>query len=295
VERKGKLDPKTSDKNADGSFSEVMILNDAKSEDLLTFHIESDNPSLNLQILGKNNVEVEVAKDPSGDFKINTPTGALPADGDYRVRVTGVLTGRNAVPFKLKVNRLLTTDAYAKRLYNIDNDSNAPVEKTVAELEELVKLAPDDRYRSVTFGRIGDIHFKRLDVVKAEAAMDRMIKANGAVRIQISYDNKWRPMAKLRAGDFGFEDKRLGSLRIQAGQLTISDAKDKTLASLNGQQIRELSKTLVATYNLVTITANNTRRPYVFGSETMRQAEADLIIKLIQKHVMGKATVEDRR
>jgi hypothetical protein len=289
VERKGKLDPRTSDKNGSGGFFEEMILKDAKSEDLLSFQIESDNPSLGLQILGKNGAEVAVAKDPSGKFKINTPTGRLPANGDYRVRVTGVLNGRNAIPFKLEVNRLLTAVAYSERLGAIDNDSTAPVEKKVAELEELVKVAPDDRFRSLAYGRLIGFHLERMDVVKAEAAMDRMIKASGAVSFKIAYDNKWRTMAKSRAGGFGFEDNRVGSLKIQAGQLTISDARNKALATLTGQQIGELSKALVSAYNLVTITDNDKRKRYFFAPESMRQGEADLIIKMIQKHVMGKA------
>ena len=289
VERKGKLDPRTSDKNGAGGFFEEMILKDAKSEDLLSFQIESDNPSLGLQILGKNGSQVAVAKEPFGNFKINTPTGRLPANGDYRVRVTGILTGRNAVPFKLEVNRLLTDVAYSARFSEIDKNPTAPVEKKVAELEELVKLAPNDRFRSVTFGRLIGIHLERMDVVKAEAAMDRMIKASGVVSIQITFDNKWRPMAKSRAGGFDFADKRVGSLKIQPGQLTISDARDKQLVSLTGQQVGELSKTLVAAYNLVEIADNTKRKRYVFSPESMRQGDTDLIIKMIRKHVMGMA------
>jgi hypothetical protein len=289
VERKGKLDPRTSDKNASGGFFEEMILKDAKSEDLLSFHIESDNPSLGLQILGKNGAEVAVAKEPSGNFKINTPTGRLPANGDYRVRVTGVLIGRNAVPFKLEVNRLLTFVAYAERLRAIDNDSTATDDKKVAALEELVKLAPDGRLRSLTLGRLIDLYLKRMDVVKAEAAIDQVIKASGDVSFKIIYDNKWRKVVKSRAGGFTFEDRRAGALKIQSGQLTITDARDKALATLTGQQIRELSKDLVATYNLITITADSRGRQYVFASENMLQGEVDLIFKMIQKHVLGKA------
>jgi hypothetical protein len=289
VERKGKLDPRTSDKNGSGGFFEEMILKDAKSEDLLSFQIESDNPSLGLQILGKNGAQVAVAKEPFGNFKINTPTGRLPANGDYRVRVTGILTGRNAVPFKLEVNRLLTDVAYSQRFSEIDKNPTAPLEKKVAELEELVKLAPNDRFRSVTFGRLIGIHLERMDVVKAEAAMDRMIKASGVVSIQITFDNKWRPMAKSRAGGFDFADKRVGSLKIQPGVLTISDARDKQLVSLSGQQIGELSKTLVSAYNLVEIADNIKRKRYVFSPESTRQGDTDLIIKMIRKHVMGTA------
>ena len=54
-----------------------MILN-AKSDDRLSFHVEGENPLLGLQILDKNKAEVPIAKDPSGDFIINTPTGECP-------------------------------------------------------------------------------------------------------------------------------------------------------------------------------------------------------------------------
>jgi hypothetical protein len=41
---------------------------------------------------------------------------------------------------------------------------------------------------------------------------------------------------------------------------------------------------------LVEISTYNTRKPYIFAAGAMRQVEADLVIKLIQKHVMGKVT-----
>jgi hypothetical protein len=289
-ERKGRLDP--SDKGANGSSFEEMILLNAKSEDWLTFRIESDNPSLGLQILDKNNVEVAVAKDPSGDFKINTPTGGLPADGDYRIRVTCAIDGKNAVPFTIKVNRVgLTAIAYVERftkIYtNYHEDDPASVEETVTKLEELGRDSPS---RPTAFELLGRIYLDvRKDIVKAEAAMEQAIKANGVALIRISFDSQWRRMAKSRSGDFSFEEARSGWLKIGPGQLTLTDLSNKALASLNGQQIRELSKTLVGAYNLVTITANNARKPYVLAPKSMQEAEAELVIKLIQNHVMGKA------
>jgi hypothetical protein len=290
-ERKGRLDPKTSDKNADGRFYEEMILN-AKSEDWLTFHVEGDNPLLGLQILDKNNAEVEVAKDASGDFKINTPTGGAPYDGEYRVRVTGVLIGKNAAPFKVNVNRLgLTSVAYVERfntIYtNYREDDPASVEETLVKLEELGRDTPS---RPTAFEMLGRIYLDvRKDVGKAEAAMEQAIKAKGVALVRISFDNQWRRMAKLRSGDYAFEDARSGWLKIGPGQVTLTDLSNKTLASLSGPQIKELSKTLVSAYNLVTLTADNTRKPYVFAPKTMQQAETDLVLRLIQNHVMGKA------
>jgi hypothetical protein len=289
--RNGRLDPKTSDKNADGSYYEEMILN-AKSEDWLTFHIEGDNPLLGLQILDRNNAEVPVAKDPSGDFKINTPTGGLPADGEYRVRVTGVLIGKSASPFKINVNRLgLTTTAYVDRhqaIYtNYRKDDPVSVVETVAKLEELGR---DNPSRPSAFELLGIIHLEvRRDIENAEAAMERALKANGSAVFQILFDNQWRRMAKLRSGDFGFEEARSGWLKISPGQLTITDLSGKILGTMYGQQIKELSKNLVDKHATVTITANSARKPYVFATKTLAQGETDLVMRLIQKYVQGKA------
>src|SRR5215510_329866 len=62
-ERNGKLDPKTSDKGAAGSLYEELILN-AKSDELITFHLESADSSIGLQILDKDNAEVAIARNP---------------------------------------------------------------------------------------------------------------------------------------------------------------------------------------------------------------------------------------
>jgi hypothetical protein len=289
MERKGKLDPKTS-KNESGGFFEEMILR-ADSEDSLSFSVRSNDPSLRLRIFGKNNSEVELRKDPSGEFKIATPTGGLPANGDYRVRVTSALSGRGAVPFTIKVDRLgLTAVAYVeryKKIYANYNDKDpASVDETVAKLERFVKEAPN---YPTAFERLGMIYFEiRKDAEKAAWAFDQAIKTGGDARIQIAYDNKWRQLTKSRSGAFGFQDKRLGWLRIYAGRLTLHDATDKQMVALTGLQIAELSKSMVPDNNQVTVTTTN-RKSYTFAPESMRQVEADLVVKLIQNHVVGKA------
>jgi hypothetical protein len=288
--KNGKLDPKTSDKSEDGSFYEEMVLN-AKSDDLLNFQVEGESPMLGLQILDKNNDEVPVAKEPSGDFKINTPTGGVPADGQYRVRVKGVIIGKNACPFKINVNRLgLTIFAYVERFNQINinyrESDLVSVEETVAKLEELGR---DNPSRSTAFELLGRIYLDvRKDIVKAEAAFEQAIRAKGVALVRISFDNQWRRMAKLRSGEYGFEEARSGWLKIGPGQLTISDMSNKPLASLSGLQIKDLSKAPVAAYNMVSITADNTRKPYILAPKTMQMAETDLVIRLIQNHVVGK-------
>ncbi|MGE0133013.1 MAG: hypothetical protein AB7U82_33470 [Blastocatellales bacterium] len=288
-ETKGKLDPRTSDKGAAGTYFEEHILH-AKSEDLLTFRIESENTELGLQILDKDNAEVPVANS-SGEFKINTQTGGLPADGEYRVRVTGAVSGRNAVPFTLKVNRLgLTPAAYGERFQkiyaNYRESDQASVDETLVKLEELAK---DDSLHPTTFEMLGIIYlYNRKDVEKAGQAMEQAIKANGAAVVKIAFDGRWRRMAKLRTGNFGFQEAKTGWLRIRPGQITLTDLSNKTLASLNGQQIKELSKIVTSTNNMVSITAMNVRNPFIFAPGSMQSAEADLVVKLIQNHVMGK-------
>src|SRR5262245_56962238 len=64
-ERKGKLDPKTSEKGAAGIFFDELVLN-AKADDQLTFRLESGNQFIGLQIIDKDNAEVALAKNPTG-------------------------------------------------------------------------------------------------------------------------------------------------------------------------------------------------------------------------------------
>ena len=185
------------------------------------------------------------------------------------------------------------TDRYRQIYFDYTN-SKVSLDETVTRLEELVKLASDDSSRSITFQFLGLLYLHgRNDPGKAEAAMERAIKANGSALVEISFDNKWRQMEKSRSGDYDFQDAGRGWIKIESGRLTLTDLSNNTLqndknpASLTGPQIREVSKTLNSAYTLVKITADNTRRPYYFAAGAKRQVEADLVIKLIQKHVMG--------
>jgi hypothetical protein len=291
-EAKGRLDPKASAKGAAGSFFEEYLLN-ARSDDWLTFRLESDDPSLGLQILDKDKAEVAVTKDGSaGAFKINSPTGGLPADGEYRIRVTGAISGRNNIPFTLKVNRLgLTTGVYNERFNRavLDFRENDPasVDETLKKLEELVGADPN---RAGAFEMLGIIYlYNRHDVSKAEQAMEQAIKLKGAAVVKITFDSQWRRIARLRTGKFDWEDARTGWLRILPGQLVLQDSSAKTLGSLKGAQIKELSPIFTSNSFMVQVVAENVRRPYVFAPGSRQSAEVDLVVKLIRNHVMGKA------
>ncbi|MDQ3010450.1 MAG: hypothetical protein M3X11_07080 [Acidobacteriota bacterium] len=290
-ESKGRLDPRASEKAVGGALFEEFLLN-AASSDLLTFQVQSEGAPLGLQILDKESNDVAVKKDAgTNEFKINTPTGAVPNDGEYRVRVTGQVSGKTAIPYSLKVNRLgLTANIYNERfsqtVINFRENDPASVDETLTKLEELVK---DDSSKAGAFEMLGIIYlYNKQAFDKAEAAMQQAIKLNGAAVIKISYDSQWRRMAKLKSGKYGWEDERTGWLRIRPGQVALTDPTNKTLANLTGAQIKELSKILTATSNLVTITADNPRKPFIFAPGSGQQLEADLVIKLIQSYVMGR-------
>ena len=193
----------------------------------------------------------------------------------------------------------LTTLEYIDRYRQIYEDyknSKVLLDGTVTSLEKLVKQAPDDSTRSITYQFLGLLYLHgRNDAANAEAAMEQAIKAKGSAIVEISFDNKWRQMTKSKSGKYDFEDKGLGWIKIESGKLTFTDRTsrplmhDKTEAILTGLQIEKVLPTLVSAFTLVEITANNTRKPYIFAAGAMRQDEAELVIKLIKKHVKGEA------
>jgi hypothetical protein len=289
---KDRLDPRDSKKGAAGVLFEEYILQ-AKSDDLLSFRIESENTSLGLQILDKDRAEVAVSKDQSsGEYLIKTASGGLPADGEYRVRVTGAVSGRNPSPFSLRVNRVgLTPSVYDERFNKIysefqENDP-ASVKDTLAKLEE---LARDDGNRATTFEMLGIIYLYNSHAVeKAEQAMEQAIKLKGAAVVKITYDNQWRKITRLRSGNFDWEDARTGWLRILPGQLVLTDPGNRALASVKGAAIKELSKIVTSNSFMVQIIADGVRRPLIFAPGSKASAEADLVVKLITNHVMRNA------
>ncbi|MEK7830332.1 MAG: hypothetical protein AAB401_04555, partial [Acidobacteriota bacterium] len=167
-ESKGRLDPRASEKEG-GNLVEDHILN-ARSEDLLTFQLQSADTNLSLQIRDKDKNEVAVTKDSTtGDFKIKSPNGGLPADGEYRVRVVATI-GKTAVPFSLKVVRVgLTPNVYSERInqivINYRESDPVSVDETLAKLEELTKA---DSSKPGAFELLGIIYlYNKPDIAKA--------------------------------------------------------------------------------------------------------------------------------
>jgi hypothetical protein len=196
----------------------------------------------------------------------------------------------------------LTTEEFSTRYGQIYYDyanSKASLDVTLSKLEELVKLTTEDSARAITNQFLGLLYLHgRHDTVRAEAAMEQAIKANGSAIVEITYDKKWRSM---RSGKYEFEDPGPGWIKIAAGKILFTDRANKPIMIgkeeliLTGQQIEKVSPTLVSAFSLVEITASNARKPYVFAAGDMRQEEADLVIRLIKKYVIGKGQLVLRR
>jgi hypothetical protein len=281
-----RLDAKTSKKNSDGTIYQEYILK-ARADEWLNFQIQSDAADLVVLMVDENKSEVPIARGGANIFKINTQTGGVPADGEYRVRVAG----KTPSQYSLLVNRLgLTVNVFNERFNKIyssirENDPTS-IDAAIVQFEA---LAQEDGYRPTTYEQLGLMYlYNRKDFVKAEHAMSQAIKLNGAAVVKITFDSQWRRMAKLRTGRFDFEDARTGWLRIRPGQLVLTDPSSKPLATVNGTQIKELSNITAQNYHLVTITGEVARRPFVFAPGSKEKGEADLVVRLIQTHVLGK-------
>jgi len=286
-----RLDPRSSDKIASGNFFQQYDWTAAKAQDHYSLKLETQDPNILVQVFDKENVEIPLARD-ADTFSIKTQSGGLPADGDYVVRVSGQIRVRRAVPFTLSVNRLgLLPNIYNERFQNIilkfRETDPASVDETLTKLEE---LAADDDQKPGAFEFLGIIRlYNKGDFENAEKAMDQAIKANGAAVIRISHDKQWRKMVKAKNGDFNWQEPQTGWLRIRPGNLLITDFSNRTLAKIESGKVIELSSIMTADNNMVSVLAEGEKRPYIFMPGTKKAAEADLVIKLIQNHVMGKA------
>jgi hypothetical protein len=210
--------------------------------------------------------------------------------------------GRKSAPKSKRPS--MTTEEFSIRYGQIYYDyanSKASLDVTVTKLEELVKLTTEDSARAITNQFLGLLYLHgRHDTVRAEAAMEQAIKANGSAIVEITFDKKWRQMAK-RSGKYEFEDPGPGWIKIASGKILFTDRSNKPIMIgkdeliLTGQQIEKVSPTLVSAFSLVEIAANNARKPYVFAAGDMRQEEADLVIRLIKKYVIGKGQLVLRR
>lgn len=287
-----RLDPRTSDKIAAGNFFQEYDWKAAQANDLYSLKLQTEDPNIVVQIFDKENVEVPLSKDTSGNWSVKTNTGGLPADGDYIVRVSGRIGVRKAVPYTLTVARQgLLPAIYNERFQNIilkfRESDPASVDETLTRLDE---LAAEDDYKPSALEFIGIIQlYNKGDFEKAEKAMERAIKANGAAVLRIYHDKQWRSMIKGADGKLNFQETQTGWIRIRPGRLVISDYSNRTLATLENGKVTEVLKIESGDSSLVSVAADGAPTPYIFMPGTKQAAEADIVIRLIQKHVVGGA------
>lgn len=288
-----RLDPRTSDKIAAGNYFQEYDWSAARAMDHYSIKFETEDPKLNVQVFDKENVEIPLARDAAtGSYSIKSQNGGLPADGDYVVRVSGLIPGRRAVQFSLTVNRVgllpgIYNDRFQKILLSFRESEPASVDETLKSLEE---LAAEDEGKPGAFEFLGIIRlYNKGDIEGAEKAMAQAIRARGAAVIRISHDKQWRAMAKAKNGGFNWQEPQTGWLRIMQGTLLITDFSNRTLARIETGKLTQISKIITADNNLVSVLADGEKRPYLFLPGTRQTAEADLVIKLIQTHVMARS------
>jgi hypothetical protein len=273
-----------------GHYYSEFTLN-AKASDLLSIQFQPDSPALTLRIYDAARVELPIVKDAmTGDYRFDTPTGTVPADGEYRVRVLNTAEDKKpAGAYRLLFNRLgMTEAAYEARLRKITESFKASeaasVDVTVKQLEELIA---EDANKPGAYELLGVIYLNHQnDSEKAASQMEQAIKRGGAGLFKVSYDSQWRRPKRTPAG-FIWEDAKTAWLRIQDGHLAVADAANpnQTISSVAGTQVNRVERLPLIPVVGVQLTS---RKLLQFSPASKNGAEADLIVKLLQSHVVKK-------
>jgi hypothetical protein len=289
----GNLDAKTAGRLTQTSYYDEYIVM-ATGGELFTIRLQSANPGLAVQVFDKEKAGLPILKDPrTGEFKLDTPDGTLPGDGEYRVRVLGALAEANAAPIAYKLNLNLTgwtEDGYRARLQQIISAFNAPGEKKVNEaIAQLEQLAHEDAGKPGAYEHLGVLYlYHRSDLAKALAQMEQAIKLGGSASFQITHDRQWRQPRK-QGQTFNWDDQRISWFKIRSGQIEVTDSSEspQTLLSTSGRQIKGIERAgASAVIEIKPEGARNKSR--YFAPNTKNPAEAEAIVNLMKTHILGK-------
>ena len=289
----GNLDPQSSGRLSASSYYDEYTLK-ATSADLFTIQLQTAHPDLAVQVFDQNRAGLPILKDPrTGEFRLDTPGGTLPGDGEYHVRVIGSIAEAKAgpVPYTLKLNRTGLTEAgYQVRVQQIVSTFNAPATKNVDEtIKALEQLTSEDPNRPQAYEYLGMVYlYDRHDLAKAVGLMGQAMKLGGAATFRVAYDTQWRRPVRRAGENFVFEDPRVSWLKLQPGQITLLDPTDaqRTVFSHSGKQIKEINR--VGATPLIMVRAIGTRKPYFFGPSSKDQGEAEVIVNMIKDYVLQK-------
>lgn len=286
----GNLDPKTSGRLTQNNYYEEYALT-AMGGELLTIQLQSANATLAVQVFDKEKVGLPVLKDPrTGEFKLDTPDTGLPGDGEYRVRVLGVIAEANAKPvaYTLKLNFTgLAEEGYNAQLqqiilaFNASGSKNADV--AITKLEQLVR---DEPRKPGAYERLGMLYlYQRQNLQQALKHMEQAIKLGGAAIFQITHDRQWgKPSGKGQA--LTWKEQRDSWLNIRFRQIEVTNSKEQSLVTASGQQIKELKRTKDAP--VIEFKDTVAKQSRYFAPSTKNDAEVEAIMNLIKTHVLPK-------
>ena len=283
------LDAQSSGRIATGSYYNEYVLT-AKASDLLSIQFKPDNPSLVLRIYDAARSELPIVKDSmTGDYRFDTPTGTVPTDGEYRVRVLNTSEDKKAAgAYALKVVRSgMTEAAYEAQLQKIagqfKGSDAANVDATITQLDQLVA---EDANKPGAYELLGVIYLNHKgDAAKAESNMEQAIKLGGAGMFKIAYDGQWRRPKRV-GQSFEWEEPKQAWLRVYDGKAILADpTNSQNIFALLAAQIRGIERMAQAPVINVQGLA---RRNYQFSPASKQAAEADLMMKLLQSHLLRK-------
>ncbi len=288
----GEIDAPTAGRIPPNVFFQEFALA-ATDADLFTIQLNSPAASLKVELLDANKINLPLKRDEhSGFYQLATPELVLPADGEYRVRVSVAPSPTLSAPilYALKLNHLgLTAAGYKNRLEQIVKGFNPQkLEESIGQLE---RLAQDDAKQAGAYEYLGLLYneFKK-DQVKASAAMLQAINLGGAAIFKVAHDSLWRrPSRDRQTQRLTFQELKTSWLRISATHLVLADfnAPDKPFASLAKGQIKEVNRVLPSP--IIVVKHNNK----LFKIENVSvglstPAEADMVIDLIKGNLLGK-------
>ncbi|HEX4946606.1 MAG TPA: hypothetical protein VFZ34_08090 [Blastocatellia bacterium] len=261
--------------------------------DLFDIQVVSTQAAVKVELLDGNKISLPLKRDEqSGAYRLNTEGFTLPADAEYRIRVSVAPSPTLAapIPFSLKLNHNgLTAAGYQHRLQQIVKGFQA--QKPDESIGQLERLIEDDAKQAGAYEYLGLLYneFKK-DQVKASAAMLQAIKLGGAAIFKITHDAKWRrPNRDRKTQRLAFEELKTSWLRVSSTQLVIADfnVPDKALATFTRAQLKEISRFL-QTQVVVVKHANKQFKPDTLALGLGTPAEADIVVDLINGNLLKK-------
>ena len=286
------LDERNSGRNKAGNYFNEYVFN-GKPSDLFTLQFQADNPALSLLFYDAAGNELPLTKDmQTGDYKLGTPNGTLPGEGEYRVRILNASEAKLATgSYALKLVRAgMVEAAYVAELEKIarafKSADPASVELTAKQLEQ---LAADDPKRPGAFELLGVIYqYHKPSAEKAVYNYEQAIRLGGAAQFKVNYDGQ-SAAPKRRGEMLEWRESKIAWLRLFEGRLLMADPADasKILFSFNGVQMRNVERS--SSSPLITIQGLMRRNYYLAPLAGAAQSdEANLIVRLLQTYVIKK-------